>query len=148
MSRVLGRDATVRMAKLMTEPRGYQLIDPGLGLPELALDQDTQVRCLSYLMKRLPELVGVPAGVLFELIPAQYLGGPYPAIGLYTQATGGTDEEMNRLAFQITGLLEDYIQHLGIGRLLQLSEEQQDRWQDVLAPHEEALARCRDDWRH
>jgi hypothetical protein len=132
----------------MNETRGYQLIEPNLGLPELALDPDAQVRCLSYLKQQIPDLIPVPAGVLFELIPAQYLGGPYPAIGLYTAAGVHTASEMACLAFQIMDLLEDQIQQLGHRRLLELSQNEAICWQDVLGPHEEALRSCQDDWQY
>ena len=61
------------------------------------LSDDAQVRCLSYLLKKIDDVltepldilyldkfIAVPEGVFFEIIPIQYHGGPYPGIGMYT----------------------------------------------------------------
>jgi hypothetical protein len=128
-------------------PRVHHIIDPGLGLPQVALSPDEQVRCLSYLLRRIPELVEVPPGVHFEVTPAQYLGGPYPAIGLHTDATADQEEDCWPLQMEITQKLEAYVQGLGLERLLELSSAEAISWREVLGPHVEGLRKVQDDWR-
>jgi len=125
------------------EKRGYQIIDPGLNLP---LSYDTQGRCLSYLMRRIGEITPVPQGVLFELIPVQYLGDPYPAIGLYTETFVDTDANLCRLSFAIGEELERFIEQTGLEHLIERSSAEDVRWSDVLEPYREALLRCQYDW--
>ena len=114
-------------------------------MPEspISRDADAEVRCLSYLMRRISQLMPIPEGVFFELIPAQYLGGPYPCIGLYTHRFVDTDQSLCRLSFVIGGRLEQFVQDIGIERLLVLSAEEDVCWKDVLEPYREALEKCR-----
>jgi hypothetical protein len=114
------------------KPRGYILIEPDLRLVVSWPDCDTWVHCLSYLVKRIGEGVAIPSGVMFELIPAQYLGGPYPAIGLYTTMYVDTDENLWNLAWKIQEELDTLVAHLGRERLLELSANEAVCWKDVL----------------
>jgi len=100
---------------------------------------------MSYLMRQIGDIMPVPKGVLFELTPAQYLGGPYPVIGLYTETFVDTDANLCRLSFVISERLEQFIKHMGLERLLELSSKEDVRWDDVLEPYREALLRCRYD---
>jgi len=127
--------------------RGYQIVDPGLASPQYSLSDDAQVQCLTYLMRRIPDIASVPQGVLFELISVQYLGGPYPAIGLYTKTPIDTDANLCRLSFAIGEGLERLIERTGVERLMELSSGEDVCWNDVLEPHREALLRRQDEWR-
>jgi len=124
------------------EQRGYQLVDPGLTQP---LSYDERTRCRSYLMRQIGDIMPVPKGVLFELTPAQYLGGPYPVIGLYTETFVDTDANLCRLSFVLSERLGQFIKQIGLERLLALSSQENVRWDDVLEPYREALLRCRYD---
>ena len=96
------------------------------------LGDDAQVQCLAYLMRCIYEIVAVPDGVLFDLIPIQYTGGPYTGIGLYTEESVDTDENLCRLSLAIEARLEEYVKHIGLPELLELSSAEEIRWQDVL----------------
>lgn len=109
------------------------MIDPGLGLPELGLTDDEQVRCLAYLMRNIRTLAAVPPGVGFEIIPAEYLGGPYPAIGLFTHPHQEAVGDLSPLVSTITDRLQTYIAEIGVQRLLDLSGSEPLRWEKILA---------------
>ena|ERR1051326_2958415 len=112
--------------------RGYQLVDPGLALPEANLTDDAQVRCLSYLIKQMDKIAMVPPGILFEIIPVEYLGGPYPCIGMYTEKTEAGDENLTRLSLNIENQISSYVKQIGLERLLELSSGEAITWQEVL----------------
>jgi hypothetical protein len=126
----------------VTMPQGYQLVDPGLGLPEIGLDYDTQVRCLAYLLRDVRKLAQVPTGVQFELIPVQYLGDPYPCIGLFTTTYMDSDDELCDFSLRLSDQLAAYIVVLGVSRLVELSAGEAVCWEAVinsrLAPVAEA----------
>jgi len=87
--------------------QGYVIVDPGLAQPQYGLTDEAQARVLSYLMHHLEGIATLPEGVKFAIIPVQYLGKPYPAIGLYTEtATGG--EELTQFSFALEEKIEDY----------------------------------------
>jgi hypothetical protein len=133
---------------MKTQPqRGYHVVDPGLALPRVALSPDEQVRCLAYLMSRMREIVSVPEGVLYELIPDEYFGGPYPAIGLYTDTFIDTSENLSFLSLVIGEQIEAFIKQIGVDHLLELSAGETVCWQDVLKPYEDAWRRRQDDQR-
>lgn len=113
--------------------RGYQIVDPDLERSALSLNYDAQVQCLSYLIGQMKEIVDFPTGVLFEVIPVQHhYGGPYPAIGLYTETAVATDEDLLRLAVRIGEQLEAYIKNIGVEELLGYASEDTTSWQDIL----------------
>ena len=120
--------------------RGYQLVDPGLATPRSALGKDEQVHCLSYLMRRIKQIMPIPEWVYFELIPAQYTGAPYPCIGLYTHKFIDTNEHLCDLAIAITEQLERLVEEVGLERLMMLSAEENACWQDVLDRFDERLS--------
>ena len=90
------------------------------------------MQCLSYLLKRLDSLVSVPSGVMFEIIPVEYLGGPYPCIGMYAETNRDGGADLTCFAFDIEGQLEAFIQKIGIDQLLESSFEETLRWQEIL----------------
>ena len=118
--------------------RGYQLIDPGLGMPRsaLALDLNGQAQCLMYLMRRIKQLMPIPDGIFFELIVAQYTGGPFPCIGLYTPKFVDTDENLCLLSFAISEQLEHLVNEVGIERVITLAAEEDVCWKDMLKRYE------------
>lgn len=114
--------------------RGYDIVDPDLARSALALNYDAQVRCLSYLIGQLSNIVDFPQGVMFEVIPVQHhYGGPYPIIGLYTETPVTSDENLLRLGLAIGDELDAYIKKVGTERLLELSSEETATWQDILS---------------
>jgi hypothetical protein len=119
---------------------GYYVIDPGLALPMYKIDPDAQVRCLSYLVTRIPEFNLAPKGAKFTIIPDEYLGGPYPAIGMYTETFIDTSEKLTQLSFMIASKLKSLIAEIGLIQLIKFSSSETLRWQDVLTyygyPHD------------
>ncbi len=93
---------------------------------------DQQVRCLSYLMRRIKQIMPIVEGAYFELIKAQYTGGPYPAIGLCTRRFVDTNKNLCELSFAVGEQLERLVEEIGIERLLILSAEEEVCWQNVL----------------
>lgn len=89
-------------------------------------------------MRIIPALEAIPPEVGLELIPVQYLGGPYPGIGLYSTACVETDEELWELANRITEKLNSQAELLGMASLVELSSAEDIRWQDVLNAFTEA----------
>ena len=116
----------------MVGERGYQVVDPGLASAELGLDPDTQVRILSTLIRRARESHPIPHEIQAEVIPVQYLGRPYPGIGLYTEPGVATDDELADLALWLAAHLETFVREQGVERILDLSSAEPLRWQDVL----------------
>ncbi len=94
---------------------------------------DAQVRCLSYLIKRIGDVVAVPSNVRFEIIPAEYLGGPYPAIGMYSVGPAEEDKTPGLNPFFIEERLSAFIQQVGLERLQELSSDETKTWQDILS---------------
>lgn len=103
---------------------GYYIIDPGLALPKYALDPDAQVRRLSYLLTIIPEVNLTPQAAKFKIVPDEYLGGPYPAIGMYTEMFVDTAQNLTQLSFTIGDQLASFILETGIERLLELSSKE------------------------
>ena len=106
-------------------------------MPKLALSEDEEVRCLSYLMRRIKQIMPIPEGACFELIKAQYTGGPFPCIGLYTLTFVDTNKNLCDLAITVGKRLGHLVKEMSVERLLLLSAEEDTCWQDVLDRSEE-----------
>jgi hypothetical protein len=111
--------------------RGYQLIDPGLKLLGYE-SKDEQTRVLSYLSTNIAAILSVPPGIGFEVIPAQYTGDPYPAIGLFTERFVADDQELTRLSLRLERELRQHIREIGVERLLLLAADEELTWAEVL----------------
>jgi len=114
--------------------RGYQLLDLSLSdFRELNNDQRAQI--LSWIIGRIRQLTDVPPGVGFEVIPTQYIGPPYPAIGLYDEGSGKTSNELRRLGVDLMYQLLPYVRREGPATLAKAAEGESITWQEVLARH-------------
>lgn len=116
---------------------GYALVDPGLAAPwcELSTNYDAQVRCLAYLIRKIPEFFPLPEDIKFEVIPCEYLGGPHPAIGMYSErwkAERDSSEDLTVSSLHMGDRLEAFIAEIGVERLVELSSAEEGRWQDIL----------------
>ncbi|BDI30784.1 hypothetical protein CCAX7_28350 [Capsulimonas corticalis] len=132
------------MAKDSEKSRGHQLVEPNF--VSSGLDFDTITRLLSYLSKEIYHIAAIPSGVLFEVIPAQFTGGPYPSIGLFTERFVDMDANLCHLSDKLMDDLNGYVNRIGINELIFASMDEQITWEDVLAPHREALLRAQFDW--
>jgi len=111
---------------------GYYIVDPGLGLAEMALDLDAQVRCLFYLKEEINQIVSVPSGIFFDVITVQYIGGPGPVLGMYSETMIDTAENMTKLSFLIEESMEAFVNRIGLNELLILSSNESASWRDIL----------------
>jgi len=118
--------------------QGYVIVDPGLAQPRYGLSDEAQARVLSYLMHHLEGIAKLPKGVKVAIIPVQYLGKAYPAIGLYTETITGREEELTQFSFALEEEIEKYIRKVGADRLSELSSGDQINWNQVLSPLQEA----------
>jgi len=119
--------------------QGYVIVDPGLAQPQYRLTDEAQARVLSYLMHHLEGIATLPEGVKFAIIPVQYLGKPYPAIGLYTETATSREEELTQFSFALEEEIEDYIEKTGAAHLSKLASGEPSYWNKVLSPLLEAL---------
>ena len=115
-------------------PRGYQLVDPSLNYPEVMLDEDQEVRVLSYLIEHLGDITVVPEGLQFEVLAVQWhYHGPHgPQIGFYPLEEGSDPKSLGHLVLRLSDELRAYAFEVGLDRLLELSAEQPITWADVL----------------
>jgi len=111
---------------------GYYIVDPGLGMPAIALDLDTQVRCLFFIKRQIHRICSVPPGVFFDIITVQYVGDAGPALGMYSETVIDTGKNMNRLAYSIAEEIEVFVNKTGIAELVKQSLLENVSWQDVL----------------
>lgn len=114
--------------------QGYVIVDPGLAQPQYGLSDKAQARVLSYLMHHLEGIAKLPEGVKFAIIPVQYLGKAYPAIGLYTETATGREEELTQFSFALEEKIENYIGKIGTGRLSKVSSGEQVNWNKMVSP--------------
>jgi len=111
--------------------QGYVIVDPGLAQPQYRLTDEAQARVLSYLMHHLEGIAELLEGVKFAIISVQYLGKPYPAIGLYTETATGREEELTQFSFALEEGIEEYIGKIGADSLSKLSSGEQVNWNDT-----------------
>jgi hypothetical protein len=126
------RPPTEHGATIIAEPRGYQIVDPGLALPEVGLSEDAQVRCLAYLAGVLDDLVPLPARIHVDVIPIEYLAGPYPGLGLYTEDSEIDNDALLRLARAAEERLAEFVQQTGVARLEELTRGESLTWSEIL----------------
>lgn len=113
--------------------RSYIIIDPGLALPYLHLNYDVQVKCLLYIIDNIIPSLDAPNFFRYEVIPVEYLGGPYPAIGMYTERDYNNWEEANTLAEDMSDKINRIITNIGIDNLHALSKDYTTRWSDIVS---------------
>jgi hypothetical protein len=96
------------------------------------LQGDEAVRCLSYLAKRIDEFTTMPNGLRATIVPAQYLGDPYPAIGLYVDEGFYVADHENVWPLPLEEKLNDYVQQVGLATLLERAKGEELTWAQVL----------------
>lgn len=105
---------------------GCKIIDFGLGYTNPELTYDEQVKCLSWLIRQLPSIYAIPPNSVMKVIPAEFLGGPYPAIGLWAEGRG------YEIVFSIEELLAELVEKMSVKKLLDLSATETLIWEEVL----------------
>lgn len=110
--------------------RGYQIIAPHLGLSSLT--PDTQVRCLSYLIVHMDEIIDIPPGLALRIIPVTYMGGPYPSIGIYSEYDTDLTTQISDIVTSYERLVENYVHKISLERLMELSADETITWREIL----------------
>jgi hypothetical protein len=83
-------------------------------------------------MKRIRGYASVPDVLLFEIIPAQYLGGPWPAIGMYSEASVASGIDETLLSITLGDQLRSKFQEIGLENLIAASATETLTWREVL----------------
>lgn len=129
-------------------PRGYQLLDPidaatdGSGWTQeewVRFRYGEWIGCLSYLCNHIHEILEVQPTVGAEVIVGQYIGGPWPCIGLYDDEDSASEEMLCQLSLELFDQMDAYVQNIGLERLRALAKDETLTWQDVLNQRNERM---------
>lgn len=119
----------------MDTVRGYILVGTSVSLDTaLGTEDDTTVRCLSYLIKQFNQIpdLPIPENVDFEIIKAQYVGDPYPSIGMFSVGITQSDAQLTDVSFVMGRVLDQWINEFGLANLVAASAHETLTWQDIL----------------
>ncbi len=109
---------------------GYYIVDPGLALPEYHLSCDIQAQCLAYLINKIKDQFATE-GIFFTVIPVNYLGPGYPAIGMTTADKNANPSEMTRLSFRIGDRLSSDVEQMGLDNLVKKAASENLTWREI-----------------
>ena len=98
------------------------------------LSNDVCVRCLSYVLRYIGQIVTIPEGLELEVMSLQWhhLGQPYPSIGILSNEISDAEPDIMQVSDEIGDKITDFINTIGIDILVQLSQSETLTWEDVL----------------
>ena len=115
------------------QAKGHYLVCPDFGSDGVRLSNDTQTRCLHYIVRHIEDIAALPPGVTLEVISLRWhhAGDAYPALGIPEIDSVRNGEEMTLLAFRLGDQITEFIQRTGLEYLVTLSAAETLTWADV-----------------
>ena len=113
--------------------RGYHLIDPDLrSTLECKLSDDDRVRILFHLIGIIDRFMPDAECLTFRIIPCQYLGEPYPVMGLQTKDESAPQSGLTAECLQAGNRMNAYLAETGMATVLDRSTPPPDSWEQIL----------------